>query len=315
MTGVWSSWGFLDVEIQLLTHSPPPSPIRSFAPPPPPLLPPDLTIQPPPFSPPAIKPCTKHHYHRQHWRLIWIQSNPLKSDEHMLWVGGKCQMNGLGVGWGWGICSPVSLCRVCVCVCVCVCGCVGVYVCGCFGFGLCFSTTALSRARKFKSPYSSRKSSATHSYEWVHSFTASVLEKNFVLTSAQMSMYATAHAGCPNTAIESALTTDWEKYPLHIGDSNPRQYYACHSFSVRRSTHWTTSAPLRLVTNLTEVESGFILHDPPEVGWSRGLGKLSIKRYAVGWTYWSWCPRSLVPFSWIGELFQVSSWTKSSYKN
>ena len=81
--------------------------------------------------------------------------------------------------------------------------------------------------------HSSRKSSATHSYQCVQYFPVS---KQWYgcqcwgfLTCTRMSMHATAHGGCRDTVRESALKADsGRKIPCRTGDSNsnPRQYCA-----------------------------------------------------------------------------------------
>ena len=80
--------------------------------------------------------------------------------------------------------------------------------------------------------HSSRKSSATHSYQSVQYFRVSkewclaASVRDFV-TCAQMLMHATAHGGCEDIVRESALEADsGRKIPFRTGDSNPRQYRA-----------------------------------------------------------------------------------------
>ena len=76
--------------------------------------------------------------------------------------------------------------------------------------------------------HSSRKSSATHSYQCVQSFR--VYKQRYgcqclgFLAGAQMLMHAVAHGGCTDTVRKSALEVGYgRKFPCHTGDSNPRQ--------------------------------------------------------------------------------------------
>ena len=77
--------------------------------------------------------------------------------------------------------------------------------------------------------HSSRKSSATHSYQCVQCFRISkqwygcqTLE---FVSCAQMLLHAIAHGGCTDTVRESALEVDFgRKIPCSTGYSNPRQY-------------------------------------------------------------------------------------------
>ena len=69
---------------------------------------------------------------------------------------------------------------------------------------------------------SSRKSSATHSYQCVQYFRGSRQCYDWqclgFLTCAQMLMHATSHGGYTDTVRQYALEVDWEKSPLpHLG--------------------------------------------------------------------------------------------------
>ena len=82
-----------------------------------------------------------------------------------------------------------------------------------------------------KAAYSSRTSSATHSYEYLQYFRLSKQRYGCqclgFLTCAQMLMHAIAHGGCTDTVRESEPQVDSErKIPCLTGDSNPRQYCA-----------------------------------------------------------------------------------------
>ena len=112
--------------------------------------------------------------------------------------------------------------RACVRACVRVCVCVYLFVCPVRESSGCLTAAA-------------RAALPIPTSECIH---CQCLDLFFFPPSAQILLHAIAHAGCTDTAGESALKTDsGRNIPCHIRDSNPRQYYACRGFSVRRSTH------------------------------------------------------------------------------
>ena len=140
------------------------------------------------------------------------------------------------------------MCCCCGCLFVCCCCCCLVWF-GVFFFQFYFFSfflffffssffiTSLSLAgnagRLTRVRHSSRKSSATHSYQCVQYFRVSKrrpygCQCSGFLTCAQMLLNAISHGGCT----ESALRADsGRKIPCHARDSNPRQYCAWWLFS------------------------------------------------------------------------------------
>ena len=109
----------------------------------------------------------------------------------------------------------------------CVCG----FCCCSFAFVFVyFLSLAGNPGRLIRVKHSSRKSSATHSYQCVQHFPVCKqwcgCHCLVFSTCVQMLMHAIAHGGCTDTVRESALKVHSKKIPSRTGDSNPSQYFA-----------------------------------------------------------------------------------------
>ena len=112
-----------------------------------------------------------------------------------------------------------------------------------------------------KAAYSSRTSSATHSYEYVQYFRLSKQRYGCqclgFLTCAQMLMHAVAHGGCANTVRKSALKVDpGRKIPCHTGDSNPSALRL--AFRPDAATREQTTAVRGCQRKLMHYSAGFV---------------------------------------------------------